>query len=109
MTTFNAPTRAHNFSAGPAALPRSVLERAHSELFVNKVHPQRRSRMNVVFELPNQTLTQRFLDLAEEAEMMGLKGHRSVGGLRASLYNAVEPESVEELCSLMIEFERRNG
>ncbi len=68
-----------------------------------------RSQMNVTFRLPSEELEAQFAQEAENAGLIGLKGHRSVGGLRASIYNAVEPESVRVLVELMREFERVNG
>jgi phosphoserine aminotransferase len=68
-----------------------------------------RSIMNVVFRLPSEDLERRFLDEARKNAMLGLKGHRSVGGIRASLYNAVEPEWVSALASFVKNFARRNG
>jgi phosphoserine aminotransferase len=68
-----------------------------------------RSVMNVVFRLPTEELEQKFLDEAKRHEMVGLKGHRSVGGIRASLYNAVEPDWVAALAELMRDFARRSG
>lgn len=72
-----------------------------------------RSRMNVVFNIGNGVeradLESRFLKLASEAGMIGLKGHRDLGGIRASIYNAVELESVKTLVSFMEEFRRKNG
>lgn len=68
-----------------------------------------RSMMNVVFRLPNDELEQRFLADAEAANMIGLRGHRSVGGIRASIYNAVETAWVGTLVGFMGEFLRKNG
>ncbi len=68
-----------------------------------------RSQMNVTFRLSDAALEARFAEEAAHAGMVGLKGHRSVGGLRASLYNAVEMEWVEALVQFMREFERVNG
>ncbi|HUF78632.1 MAG TPA: 3-phosphoserine/phosphohydroxythreonine transaminase [Thermoanaerobaculia bacterium] len=68
-----------------------------------------RSRMNVTFRLPSAELEARFLAEAAAAGLTGLKGHRSVGGVRASLYNAVELESVGALVDFMQEFARRSG
>jgi phosphoserine aminotransferase len=68
-----------------------------------------RSRMNVTFRLPNEELEKRFADEAKAAGMVELKGHRSVGGLRASIYNAFPREGVVALCEFMREFERVNG
>lgn len=68
-----------------------------------------RSQMNVTFRLPSEELEKLFADEAAKQHMVGLKGHRSVGGLRASIYNAVEPGSVEALTAFMREFEAKNG
>ena len=71
--------------------------------------PDSRSLMNVTFRLPNEALEKQFAKEAEQQELSGLKGHRSVGGLRASLYNALPLESVEALAAFMAEFQRKNG
>jgi phosphoserine aminotransferase len=68
-----------------------------------------RSVMNVVFRLPSEALEKRFLDESRKNGMVGLKGHRSVGGIRASLYNAVELAWVEELARFMKDFVTRCG
>ena len=65
--------------------------------------------MNVPFTLVDDALDERFLEEAEVASLLNLKGHRSVGGMRASLYNAVEESSVAALCEFMQDFERRYG
>jgi phosphoserine aminotransferase len=63
--------------------------------------------MNVTFYLRDETLNERFLKEASAANMVGLKGHKSVGGMRASLYNAMPLSGVECLAQFMREFERR--
>ena len=68
-----------------------------------------RSLMNVTFRLPSEDLEKAFVKEAEEAGFDGLKGHRSVGGIRASIYNAFPEEGVEALTSFMQAFERRQG
>ncbi len=68
-----------------------------------------RSYMNVVFRLPSEDLEAQFVAEAKAAGMVGLKGHRSVGGCRASIYNAMPREGVEVLAGFMEEFARRNG
>lgn len=68
-----------------------------------------RSRMNVTFRLPNEDLEKKFITEAGTNGMIGLKGHRSVGGMRASLYNACSLDSVNTLVSFMNEFRRKNG
>ena len=68
-----------------------------------------RSQMNVVWRLPSEALEARFLSEATAAGLLALKGHRSVGGIRASLYNAVPVEAVDALVGFMREFERTHG
>ena len=68
-----------------------------------------RSRMNVPFTLANADLNEAFLAQAKEAGLVTLKGHRSVGGMRASIYNAMPEEGVDALIQFMKEFERTNG
>jgi phosphoserine aminotransferase len=71
--------------------------------------PESRSTMNVTFRLAAEALETRFLAEAQDARMVGLAGHRSVGGIRASLYNAVGVEACKALATLMDDFARRNG
>jgi phosphoserine aminotransferase len=68
-----------------------------------------RSLMNVTFRLPDEAAEKAFLKEAEAEGFSGLKGHRSVGGMRASLYNAVPLESAAALAGFMDEFRRRRG
>jgi phosphoserine aminotransferase len=68
-----------------------------------------RSRMNVTFRLPSEDLEKKFVKESTAAGLDGLKGHRSVGGLRASIYNAFPEAGVDALVQFMREFERRNG
>jgi len=68
-----------------------------------------RSRMNVTFRLPSEDLEKTFAKEATAAGLDGLKGHRSVGGMRASIYNAFPEAGVDALVDFMKEFERRNG
>ena len=69
---------------------------------------ENRSEMNVTFRLPDEDLEKRFVGEAGSAGMSGLKGHRSVGGIRASIYNAFPPAGCERLASFMAEFAARN-
>jgi phosphoserine aminotransferase len=71
--------------------------------------PAHRSRMNVTFRLPAAELEQQFVSEAAAAGMVGLAGHRSVGGVRASIYNAMDLEGPQALAEFMAEFLRRNG
>ena len=67
------------------------------------------SRMNVPFKLRDESLDEAFLKGANEQGMVQLKGHRSVGGMRASIYNAMPIEGVRTLVDYMKDFERRHG
>ena len=80
-----------------------------STFFSNPVSEDCRSWMNVPFILADASLDKMFLENATSAGFIGLKGHRSVGGMRASIYNAVSEESVDALIEFMVEFERQNG
>ncbi|HEY9281973.1 MAG TPA: 3-phosphoserine/phosphohydroxythreonine transaminase [Pyrinomonadaceae bacterium] len=71
--------------------------------------PEARSLMNVTWRLPTEELEKQFVKEATAARLDGLKGHRSVGGIRASIYNAFPPEGCAALAEFMREFERRNG
>ncbi len=82
---------------------------AHAGFYRGPVDIIARSLMNVVFRLPDEKLEARFVSDAEKAGMVGLKGHRSVGGIRASLYNAVSVEDAAALAGFMREFARKNG
>ncbi|MBU1910421.1 MAG: 3-phosphoserine/phosphohydroxythreonine transaminase [Verrucomicrobia bacterium] len=68
-----------------------------------------RSDMNITFRLPSEPLEEAFIKEASAQKLKGLKGHRSVGGIRASIYNAFPPENVDTLVAFMKEFERKNG
>jgi phosphoserine aminotransferase len=79
-----------------------------SEFYLNKVHPDFRSKMNVTFHLPNIDLDSTFIQGSEQAGLMALKGHRNVGGMRASIYNAMPIEGVIALTEFMRDFARRH-
>jgi phosphoserine aminotransferase len=80
-----------------------------SGFYRGHARPESRSRMNVTFRLPSEELEKAFLKEAQAQGLDGLKGHRSVGGLRASIYNACPAESVAALTAFMGEFQRRRG
>jgi len=80
-----------------------------SSFYANPVAKNYRSWMNVPFTLANSELDGEFLKLAEQAGLTNLKGHRSVGGMRASIYNAMPEEGVQALVDFMAEFERTNA
>jgi len=80
-----------------------------SDFYSNPVQVNCRSWMNVPFILADSSLDGKFLDQTLAAGLTNLKGHRSVGGMRASIYNAVTEEAVDALIEFMAEFERTNG
>ncbi|MDE2251663.1 MAG: 3-phosphoserine/phosphohydroxythreonine transaminase [Gammaproteobacteria bacterium] len=92
--------------AKAATLYRAIDE---SGFYRNPVAPACRSWMNVPFTLVRPELDQTFIAQARAAGLVNLEGHRSVGGMRASLYNALPPEGVAALVEFMREFARRNG
>lgn len=77
-----------------------------SKFYKSPVERESRSLMNIVFTLPSDELTERFVAGAKEQGMVGLKGHRSVGGIRASVYNAFPMEGAKALAQFMKDFER---
>jgi phosphoserine aminotransferase len=77
-----------------------------SSFYRNEIHPTCRSRMNVPFFLNDESRSEAFLAQARERGLVQLKGHKSVGGMRASIYNAMPLEGVEALVDFMREFER---
>ena len=79
-----------------------------SDFFRGTAQPDSRSRMNVCFRAPTEELEEKFVKEAAKRGLDGLKGHRSVGGMRASIYNACPRASVEALVTFMKEFERSN-
>ena len=80
-----------------------------SRFFVSPVEKRDRSRMNIPFKLKNESLDEAFLKGAKERGMVQLKGHRSVGGMRASIYNAMPIEGVKALVEYLREFEAKHG
>lgn len=76
--------------------------------YMNPVEKNSRSKMNVVFRLKNEELTAKFVKESQEAGMSNLKGHRSVGGIRASIYNAMPVEGVKYLVDFMKKFKEEN-
>lgn len=104
-------------SGGLESLARSNARKASklyaaidtSSFYSNPIEPKFRSRMNIPFILANPALDERFLAQAEQEGLTNLKGHRSVGGMRASIYNAMPESGVDCLTSFMAEFERKYG
>jgi phosphoserine aminotransferase len=77
--------------------------------YANPIEPASRSTMNVVFRIADNDLESRFIAEAAAQGMSGLKGHSSVGGCRASIYNAMPLAGAETLCEFMVDFQRRVG
>ena len=102
---------------GVAAIEKRNIEKAQllydfldrTEFYRNPVAPADRSRMNVPFTLKDAALDDAFLKGAQQRGMLQLKGHRSVGGIRASIYNAMPIEGVRALVDYMREFEKQHG
>ncbi|MCZ6843409.1 MAG: 3-phosphoserine/phosphohydroxythreonine transaminase [SAR324 cluster bacterium] len=80
-----------------------------TDFYIGHAHPDSRSNMNVTFNMATPELEEKFVVEAEAQGLYSLKGHRELGGIRASIYNALPMEWVEALASFMEEFERRNG
>jgi len=78
-----------------------------SDFYCNRVPPENRSRMNVPFQLAEPALESRFLEEASAAGLCNLRGHRAVGGMRASIYNAMPEQGVQLLADFMRDFESR--
>ncbi len=93
----------HN--AAKAKLLYDVLDAAGG-FYAGHARPECRSDMNVTFRLPDETLEKAFIKGATERRLVDLKGHRSVGGIRASIYNAMPVSGVESLRDYMLEFQR---
>jgi phosphoserine aminotransferase len=91
-----------------AALVYGAIDRSGG-FYRGHARPDSRSRMNVTFRLASEELEKAFLEEAQGEGLDGLKGHRSVGGLRASIYNACPMESVQTLADFMEAFRRRRG
>ncbi|CAB1369966.1 3-phosphoserine/phosphohydroxythreonine transaminase [Denitratisoma oestradiolicum] len=102
---------------GLVAIEKKNIEKANllydfldnSQFFKNPVKREDRSRMNIPFTLKDESFDEAFLKGAKERNMIQLKGHRSVGGMRASIYNAMPVEGVQALVAYMKEFEAKNG
>ena len=80
-----------------------------SNFYENNINKENRSIMNVPFLLGNDDLDTKFLSESKNAGLLALKGHRSVGGMRASLYNGLPEEAVEALIEFMDDFEKKNS
>ncbi len=103
---------------GVAEMERRAAERAglvydaieaRGAFYTSPVEGASRSHMNVVFRLPSEDLEALFVDQAAAAGLSGLKGHRSVGGIRASMYNALPQEAAVALVEFMADFADRHA
>lgn len=100
-------TAMESLNRAKAACLYAEIER--NSLFTGTVEPQDRSWMNATFLLKDASLNEAFQTACKAAEIVGIKGHRSVGGFRASMYNALDIASVEALVNVMREFEQKHG
>ncbi len=82
---------------------------ANSEFYIGHAQTASRSKMNVTFRFSHDELQAKFISAAAQHDLSALKGHRSVGGIRASIYNAMPREGVETLASFMKDFVAKNG
>jgi phosphoserine aminotransferase len=88
-----------------AALLYSAIDGSEG-FYRNPVAADSRSKMNVIWRLPSEELEAEFVKAATAAGMIGLKGHRSAGGIRASIYNAMPMEGIEKLVDFMADFRK---
>jgi len=95
-------------NAKKAKLLYDVIDRSDG-FYRGCAKPDSRSQMNVTFRLPSEELEKRFVAEGAQAGLIGLRGHRSVGGIRASLYNAVSLEDVQALVEFIEDFQERHG
>ena len=101
-------TKMQDLNRSKAALLYDVLDK-HPKFYQGHAQPDCRSLMNVTFRLPNEDLEKAFLEGAKPQKLIDLKGHRSVGGIRASIYNAMPREGVETLRQYMLDFVQQRG
>ncbi len=101
-------TAMHAINQQKAGLIYNVID-GSGGFYRGHAQPAARSIMNIPFRLPSEELEDQFVKESKKADLVGLKGHRSVGGLRASLYNALSLESAQALADFMVAFQRKNG
>jgi phosphoserine aminotransferase len=95
-------------NAAKSALVYQAIE-GSGGFYRNDIAPAVRSRMNIPFFLPDEELTARFVSESKQAGLLALKGHKAVGGIRASLYNALPVAGAQALADFMRDFQQRNG
>jgi len=108
MNDMGGLEKVHAFNKEKAALLYDVIDRSNG-YFTGHAEKEYRSIMNVPFRLPSEELDKKFESEAKAAGLIMLSGHRSVGGLRASIYNAMPREGVVALCDFMRDFAKKNG
>jgi len=98
----------HQLNQRKAALLYQILD-DHSDFYTGHAQSDSRSLMNVTFQVPSEDLLDQFIEEANEAGLANLRGHRSVGGVRASIYNSMAFEGVKALSEFMIDFKKRKA
>jgi len=98
----------HQINRRKAAMLYEAIDRCGG-FYQGHAEPASRSIMNVTFRLPNAALEEAFFQEAKQHGLVELKGHRSVGGCRASIYNAMPEEGVKTLRDFMIDFHQKHG
>jgi phosphoserine aminotransferase len=98
----------HRINQEKARLVYAAMDR-HPTMYMGHAKPQDRSLMNATYKLPSETLENAFLAEAKNLGLDSLKGHRSVGGIRASIYNAMPLEGVQTLVQLMDSFASKHA
>jgi len=95
-----------NMNNKKAALIYEIID--NSDFYRGTVEKGSRSKMNIPFRLPSEDLEKEFIAQAAQKNLIGLKGHRSVGGIRASIYNALPLEGAQKLAEFMVDFQKNN-
>jgi phosphoserine aminotransferase len=108
ITDIGGAEKMQAINRGKAKLLYDAIDESN-KFYTGHARPDCRSMMNVSFRLPSEELTTEFVKTAEENGMTDLKGHRSVGGIRASIYNAMPVAGVEKLRDFMLEFRNQNA
>ena len=106
FSKYNSPS-SHFANVSETKFSASFIDK--SDFFSGTAHPDHRSIMNVTFNLADNDLLSIFLEDALRSDLYALKGHRAVGGARASIYNAMPMAGCEALVNFMDEFERTKG
>jgi phosphoserine aminotransferase len=108
MNDMGGLEKIHAFNKEKAALLYDVIDNSNG-YYKGHAEKEYRSIMNVPFRLPSEELDKKFENEAKSAGLITLGGHRSVGGLRASIYNAMPREGVVALRDFMLDFAKKNG